>query len=152
MKWIPSKIMVFSVHDRCINSLLTSRESLILKINCTLDVIEKTSSSLFNGWIWSNYSDFLQDLGPQKEIPLFQQGFPKSKPPGTPSVPVFQATLPLKPATIALKIGHLAFQVVFQPSSFVFISGFIVIHKHGHKSAKDRVVGALPNGLFFNGL
>ena len=30
--------------------------------------------------------------------------------PGTPSVPFFLATLPLKPATIALKIGHLAFQ------------------------------------------
>ena len=31
--------------------------------------------------------------------------------PGTPNVPFFQATLSLKPATIALKIGHLAFQV-----------------------------------------
>ena len=31
--------------------------------------------------------------------------------PGTPSVPFFKATLPLNPATIALKIGHLAFQV-----------------------------------------
>ena len=29
---------------------------------------------------------------------------------GTPSVLFFQATLPLKPATIGLKIGHLAFQ------------------------------------------
>ena len=33
--------------------------------------------------------------------------------PGTPSVLFFKATLPLKPATIALKIGHLAFQVFF---------------------------------------
>ena len=32
--------------------------------------------------------------------------------PGKPNVLFFQATLPLKPATIALKIGHLAFQVV----------------------------------------
>ena len=31
--------------------------------------------------------------------------------PGTPSVLFFLATLPLKPATISLKIGHLAFQV-----------------------------------------
>ena len=31
-------------------------------------------------------------------------------PPGTPSVLFFKATLPLKPATIASKIGHLAFQ------------------------------------------
>ena len=31
--------------------------------------------------------------------------------PGTPSVLFFLATLPLKSATIALKIGHLAFQV-----------------------------------------
>ena len=34
----------------------------------------------------------------------------KKKQPGTPSVLFFYATLPLKPATIALKIGHLAFQ------------------------------------------
>ena len=33
-------------------------------------------------------------------------------PPGTPSVLCFEATLPLKPATFALKIGHLAFQAV----------------------------------------
>ena len=32
--------------------------------------------------------------------------FPPSKTPGTPSVLFFQATLPLKPATIALEIGH----------------------------------------------
>ena len=31
--------------------------------------------------------------------------------PATPSVLFFEATLPLKPATIALEIGHLAFQV-----------------------------------------
>ena len=31
--------------------------------------------------------------------------------PGTPCVLFFWATLPLKPATIALKISHLAFQV-----------------------------------------
>ena len=36
----------------------------------------------------------------------------KKQVPGTPSVLFFEATLPLKPATIALKIGHLAFQVV----------------------------------------
>ena len=30
--------------------------------------------------------------------------------PGTPSVLFFEATLPVKPATIALKIVHLAFQ------------------------------------------
>ena len=34
--------------------------------------------------------------------------------PGTPSVLFFEATLPLKPATIALKIVHLAFQVKFK--------------------------------------
>ena len=32
--------------------------------------------------------------------------------PGTPSVLFFKATLPLKPTTFGLKIGHLAFQVV----------------------------------------
>ena len=37
---------------------------------------------------------------------------PKKDVPGTPSVLFFSATLPLKPATITLKIGHLAFQVV----------------------------------------
>ena len=36
------------------------------------------------------------------------------KHPGTPSVLFFKATLPLKPATIALKIGHLAFQDVLK--------------------------------------
>ena len=30
--------------------------------------------------------------------------------------PIFEATLPLKPATIALKLGHLAFQVIILPS------------------------------------
>ena len=38
------------------------------------------------------------------ELPFYQI-------PGTPSVPFFKATLHLKPATIALKIRHLAFQV-----------------------------------------
>ena len=33
--------------------------------------------------------------------------------PGPPNVLFFWATLPLKPATIALKIGHLAFQVTW---------------------------------------
>jgi len=37
----------------------------------------------------------------------------KKHDPGTPSVLFFWATLHLKPATIALKIGHLAFQDVF---------------------------------------
>jgi len=39
--------------------------------------------------------------------------------PGTPSVLFFLATLPLKPATIALKIGHLAFQVCKKGSGTV---------------------------------
>ena len=34
----------------------------------------------------------------------------KFQPPGKPSAIFFKATLPLKPATIALKINHLAFQ------------------------------------------
>ena len=45
------------------------------------------------------------------------QGF---LPPGTPSVLFFLATLPLKPATIALKIGHLAFQAVWFHRVFFF--------------------------------
>ena len=39
-----------------------------------------------------------------------EQGLFQSQQPGTPSVLFFKAPLPLKPATIAIKIGHLAFQ------------------------------------------
>ena len=48
------------------------------------------------------------------------EGNQKNNVPGTPSVLFFEATLPLKPATIALKIGHLAFQVHENWSSMYF--------------------------------
>jgi len=54
-------------------------------------------------------------------------------PPGTPSVLFFKATLPLKPATIALNIGHLAFQLV----QIIRNSHCIMSHSFFQPKAKD---------------
>ena len=80
---------------------------------------------LHDGWAWVGALD--QQLSKAKRRAtkirrmLLQKDFfhKANKPnkkrhvPGTPSVLFLKATLPLKPATIVLKMGYLAFQVVW---------------------------------------
>ena len=77
--------------------------------------------------------------------------------PGKPSVLFFKATLPLKPATIALKIGHLAFQVVFcwQPPGFTTFLDFhlassfvLVLEGYEQKRTKKQPKMCLIGSMF----
>ena len=71
-----------------------------------------------------SFTQVLRNLGPAAaSVAFMNQEFRGEDVPGTPSVLFFKATLPLKPATIALKIGYLAFQVLFLLDKNVFFSG-----------------------------
>ena len=78
-------------------------------------------NGLFHGEGTLTYGD---PKGPSSD---FRKDFPtvfllspeKKRVPGTPGVLFFKATLPPKPATIALKIGHLALQVGLEPKTSV---------------------------------
>ena len=78
-----------------------------------------------------SFTQVLRNLGPAAaSVAFMNQEFRGEDVPGTPSVLFFKATLPLKPATIALKIGYLAFQVLFLLDKNVFFRGTKKLEQH----------------------